>query len=141
MLVVNRFRVAGEPGGSGYPDGRDAPAVPGAAAAQFAERARAALAAFAACPGFADGRLGRSADDPTWWCLVTRWDSVGAYRRALGSYQVKLTATPLLAEAVEEPSAFEVLAGVGRDGTLHTGDSDRAPDAGDTAVGDAYRTR
>ncbi len=141
MLVVNRFRVAGVPGQDGYPDGRDAPAVPDPVAAEFAGRARAALAAFAACPGFADGRLGRSADDPTWWCLVTRWDSVGAYRRALGSYQVKLTATPLLAEAVEEPSAFEVLAGIDRDGKLQTGDSDRSPAAGSTAIGDVHRTR
>lgn len=120
MLVVNRFRV---PAGGGD----DRAAV--TAADDFRARAQTALTALAACPGFAGGQLGRSADDPSWWCLATRWDSVGSYRRALGSYQVKVAATPLLADAVAEPTAYEVLTDVGADGHVRTAASDRAPDA------------
>ena len=34
---------------------------------------------------------------------------VGAYRRALSSYDVKMTAPAVMAHAVHEPSAFEVV--------------------------------
>ena len=107
VLVVNRFVVADE--------------------AQFTERAHAALRALSACAGFERARLGRSADDPAYWCLVTEWGSVGAYRRALSAYDVKLHATPLLAEALEEPSAYEVLAAADGD-AITVAASDRAPD-------------
>ena len=39
--------------------------------------------------------------------LVTTWEHVGAYRRALSSYDVKLHAVPLLSRAIDEPSAYE----------------------------------
>jgi hypothetical protein len=42
--------------------------------------------------------------------LSTEWEGVGAYRRALSSYDVKMTAPEALAHAVQEPSAYEVLA-------------------------------
>lgn len=122
MLVVNRFRVGSRDG-----DGRDGQDGADDAAEGFADRAREALAAFAECLGFVDGRLGRAADDTSWWCLITRWESVGAYRRALGSFRVKVAATPLLAEAVEESSAYEVLAYTDG-GQVRTGSSDRALD-------------
>ena len=89
MLVVSRFRVPED----------EAVAFRG-----DLERAREALAAR---PGFASGRVGRNLDDPTLWTLVTTWDDVGAYRRALSSYDVKLHAVPLLSRAIDEPSAFE----------------------------------
>nr|WP_239157442.1 antibiotic biosynthesis monooxygenase [Actinocatenispora thailandica] len=92
----------------------------------FLDRAERALAALAGCAGFVHGELGRAADDPTRWCLATRWASIGAYRRALGSYQVKVAATPLLAEAVDEPTGYEVLRSAGADG-ITAEDSDRAP--------------
>ncbi|PRY02714.1 antibiotic biosynthesis monooxygenase family protein [Allonocardiopsis opalescens] len=91
MIVVIRFRVA-EP-----------------AAADFRERAAAALAALAARPGYTGGRLGRNADDPGLWALVTEWEGPGFYRRALSDYTVKVSAVPLLSEALDEPSAYEVL--------------------------------
>ena len=92
----------------------------------FAERAQDALAALAARPGYVRGTLGRSTDDETAWLLVTEWANVGSYRRALGNYEVKLRATPLLGEALDVPSAFEPLTDIDGDGdrTLHS--SDRA---------------
>ncbi len=41
--------------------------------------------------------------------LLTEWENVGSYRRALGNYEVKLHATPLLASAVDVPGGFETL--------------------------------
>ena len=93
---------------------------------RFPADAHEALAALAACRGYAAGRLGRAYDDPTAWCLVTEWTSVGAYRRALSTYDVKLRATPLLARAVPEASAYESLATAEAGGAVTVVDSDRA---------------
>lgn len=91
MFVVLRFDVAAEDG-----DG-------------FLARAQQALAALAARPGYRNGRVGRSVDEPASWTLITEWGGVGAYRRALSAYDVKVRATPFLAGARDEPSAFETL--------------------------------
>lgn len=83
--------------------------VPEAESASFLPDAQAALAALAVRPGFVRGRIGRAADDPTAWVLSTEWDGVGAYRRSLSAYDVKVQAAPLLARGRDEPSAFEIL--------------------------------
>jgi antibiotic biosynthesis monooxygenase len=95
-------------------------------AGPFAEQATAALTALAACPGYRRGTLGQAADDPSGWVLVTEWDNVGAYRRALSRFDVKINATPLLAQAHEEASAFEVLREVSPGGEVTVRQSDRA---------------
>jgi len=71
--------------------------------------ARPALAALAGCPGFLRGRAARATDDPKSLVLVSEWDGVGSYRRALSSYDVRVLLIPLLADTADEPSAFEVL--------------------------------
>ena len=91
MLVVNRFRVP-------LPEGETFRGALTAAHDVLAER-----------PGYLEGRIGRNLDDPTLWVLTTRWENVGAYRRALSSYEVKLNAVPLLSRAVDEPSAYELV--------------------------------
>lgn len=108
VLAVSRFLVASEQG------------------AEFAARARQALAALAGRPGFRDGELARAIDDPTRWCLVTRWESVGAYRRALSNAEVRIGTAPLLRWVVDEPSGFEVLLGARPGGGLIAGTSDLA---------------
>jgi quinol monooxygenase YgiN len=95
----------------------------------FQEQARAALTALAARPGFVRASVGRATDDAAAWVMVTEWESVGAYRRGLGGYDVKLIATPLLAQALDQPTAFEVLISVADDGSVQTRPSDRALDA------------
>jgi quinol monooxygenase YgiN len=91
VLVVSRFRVP-EPEGEAF---------------------RADIAAaherLAAQAGYVGGEVGRNVDDPTLWVLTTRWANVGAYRRALSSYDVKLGAVPVLSRALDEPSAYEVV--------------------------------
>jgi heme oxygenase (mycobilin-producing) len=95
-------------------------------APEFADRAQAALAALATRPGYLRGTLGRSTDDPAAWVLLTEWENVGSYRRALGGYEVKVNATPLLAGAVDVPGAFEVLLDVAPGGAAISRTSDRS---------------
>jgi quinol monooxygenase YgiN len=64
------------------------------------------LAALGARPGFLSGELGRSADDPSLWALVTRWDGVGSYRRALSAAQVKIAGAPVWVHALDEPGVY-----------------------------------
>ena len=91
MLVVNRFRV---PEGEGE---------------RFRAEVTEAQAALSEQPGYLHGSIGRNVDDPTLWAMVTTWENVGAYRRALSSYDVKLRAVAVLGRAMEEPSAYEVV--------------------------------
>jgi quinol monooxygenase YgiN len=115
VLVVTRFDV---------PEGESAAFLP---------KAQAALAAFAARPGYVRGRIGRAADDPTLWVLTTEWTGVGAYRRSLSAYDVKVDAAPLLSLGRDEPSAFELLVSDG-DAVASSG---RAVDADRVGVGEA----
>lgn len=106
----------------------------------FRVEAAAALATLASCAGFRSGSLGRATDDAELWALVTEWDGVGAYRRGLSSHRVQFEAVPVLARAIDEPGAFEVLAAAGPDGIVaHLGDGDRAPHAATAAPGDRAR--
>ena len=84
--------------------------VPPADAPDLRARARRALELLSAQPGCRGGELGRSADEPTAWVLVVRFDSVDAYRRALSPFPVREHVVPLLAEArTDAPAAFETL--------------------------------
>ncbi len=82
--------------------------VPLGQAANFEEQLKVALAALAAAPGYVDGEIGQSLDELNLWTIVTRWQNVGSYRRALSSNRVKLEAIPVLALAINEPGAYEL---------------------------------
>jgi len=88
VFAVMRFRVAE------------------AAQQQLATEVAALLAALGARPGFRGGEWGRAADDPELWALVSRWDGVGAYRRALSAGEVKMAGAPVWVHAVDEPGAY-----------------------------------
>jgi quinol monooxygenase YgiN len=106
MLVVTRFTVSDD-------------------GTEFERRLCDAVAALAARPGYLSSRWGRAVDDPAAWVLVTEWENVGSYRRALSAYDVKLSAVPLLSLAHDEPSAFELLGSDG-EGARSPASSDRA---------------
>jgi hypothetical protein len=91
VLVVSRYRVT------------DLDSV------EFRGRALDALDALGEQVGFLRGHLGRNVDDPELWVLSTEWRAVGAYRRALSTYDVKTRAVPVMLHALDEPSAYEVL--------------------------------
>ncbi|MDO5498401.1 MAG: antibiotic biosynthesis monooxygenase family protein [Propionibacteriaceae bacterium] len=84
MLVVNRFRSG-----------------PG-----FEQRLAPAVDVLRGKPGFIDAEVAQNLDDPELWVLVTRWENVGSYRRALGGLESKMVVVPLLSEAIDEPSAY-----------------------------------
>jgi hypothetical protein len=122
VLVVTRYVVAPQ-------QGQD-----------FLRRARQVLAVLGAQAGYLRGWVGRAADDPTLWVLTTEWVHVGAYRRALSAYDVRVQAIPLLSSAIDEPSAYEVLAaedGAVIAGGAADGRTRRAADAGEVALGEA----
>jgi len=91
MLVVTRFQV------------------PDSDAGGFRTAAEDLLGMLSGLPGFDHGTLGRAADDADLWVLATWWAGVGAYRRALSAYDVKMSAPAVMAYAVHEPSAFEAV--------------------------------
>lgn len=74
---------------------------------QFLDDARAGIEALTQSPGLVDLTLARNVDDTCLWSLVMSWESVAAYRRAIGSYAVKMHGTPLFHRALDEPSAYE----------------------------------
>ena len=110
--------------------------VPADGFAEFAVNARAAIAALAACPGFVSAELGQATDDPELRIIASRWVSIGAYRRALSSYDVKLTAIPFLSHAIDEPSAYEVVHERTPESVREAG-AGLAADAGDVGLGEA----
>ncbi len=90
MLVVNRYRLEAHEVDDFWP------------------QAEVALSALAERPGFVSGRAARSSDDPCLLAMVTEWESVGTYRRALSHPHVKMTAHPLMYRCIDEPGAYEV---------------------------------
>ena len=76
-------------------------------ATQFENDLATALATFSACAGFVKGDYGQNLDDSTLWSLVTHWENVGSYRRALSNNEVKMHAIPTLARSIDEPGAYE----------------------------------
>jgi hypothetical protein len=80
-----------------------------AAQGEFGERLRAAVEVLSRQVGFVSARTGRNVDDPELLALTLEFVNIGSYRRALSPYEVKLTAVPLLSQAIDEPSAYEEL--------------------------------
>ncbi|MSO25281.1 MAG: antibiotic biosynthesis monooxygenase [Candidatus Planktophila sp.] len=81
--------------------------VPLATSGAFAGQIEQAHQALSQCEGYIDGEAGQNLDEPTLWVLMTRWRNVGSYRRALSSARVKMQAIPLLAQALDEPGAYQ----------------------------------
>lgn len=83
--------------------------VPGGQREQFLRDADRAVDALAAQPGLVCASIGQATDEADLFVIRTEWSGVGAYRRALSAYDVKLHAVPLLSTAVDASSAFEVV--------------------------------
>ena len=90
-------------------------------AADFADRAPRRARRAGRAPGLPARQRRPPHRRPGAWVLLTEWENVGSYRRALGDYEVKLHATPLLGAALDLPGAFETLLDV-----APGGDDDRA---------------
>jgi quinol monooxygenase YgiN len=120
LLVLSRFSVPTDPAGR----------------TAFLGALTNALDVLGSQAGCRAMSLAQSTDDATLMLVRSEWDSVGAYRRALSAYDVKLHAIPLLSQAIDEPSAFEVVRdGVGENAVLAV--SGLAADAGEVSLGSA----
>jgi quinol monooxygenase YgiN len=118
LLVVSRFRVDD------------------AGRATFLADAGRAVAALTAQPGCLAASIGQSTDEPGLIAIRTEWSGVGAYRRALSAFDVKVNAIPLLSSAVDEPSAYELVHHWTPDGVT-VAPSGLAADAGAVGLGEA----
>ncbi|MFN8169360.1 MAG: hypothetical protein U0S36_11315 [Candidatus Nanopelagicales bacterium] len=120
MLVVTRHRLP-------------LPGFPDTVAALDA--LRGVLEVLAQQSGYVRGWLARAVDDPDVLVLAHEWEGVGAYRRALSAYDVKLR-WPVLGTAQDEASAFEVLVARTPDSVVES-PSARGEDAGTVGLGHA----
>lgn len=77
---------------------------------EFLELGRALLSALCKAPGFLEGRLGRSPDEPDVWLLTTTWQDAGSMRRGFGTFDAKVAAAPVMVSADLGVSVFEVVA-------------------------------
>jgi hypothetical protein len=88
VLVVSRYRVDAD-------------------RANWLAQMRAALAILGQSSGFLRGQIAQATDDANLMVVSTSWMNVGAYRKALSRFEVKMQMIPLLSTAIDEPSAFE----------------------------------
>lgn len=89
---------------------------------------RESVALLATKDGFVNAHIARAIDEPDVIVLQVGWDTVGSYRRALSAYDVKVQVVPVISQALDEPTAFEV---------LHFRDAHGAIDARGTLAADA----
>lgn len=89
MIVLNRFRVS-----EAERDG-------------FLAQAHAAVDLLRSKPGAESVELVQNLDEPDLWALVSHWDRVGSYRRALNGFESKTVIVPMLSLAIDEASAYD----------------------------------
>lgn len=117
VLVVSRFRVDGDRG-------------------DWLQGMREALGVLGESAGFVRGQIAQATDDAELMVVSTSWTNVGAYRKALGRFEVKAQVVPLLSCALDEPSAFESIVVID-DAGEHLFASGLAADHGDVGLGSA----
>lgn len=103
---------------------------------EFVDELRSAVEVLAQHDGFLEARIGRSLDDASLVQLTVRWTGVGVYRRALSAFDVKVAVVPLLASAIDESTAFEVVHVRDQHRSSNFAGS-RAADADSIGLGDA----
>lgn len=91
MLVITRHRVAQ----INLPD--------------WLALAKSSLAPLALQPGCLGAEIGLATDEPDLIAVVTKWDGVGSYRRALSNFDVKMVSIPFLSTAIDESTAYELI--------------------------------
>ena len=59
--------------------------------------------------GFESLQLLHSPDEVNHYSVISRWENVGSYRRAVSSTAAKLVVWPFLSTMIDQPSTFETL--------------------------------
>lgn len=91
MLVITRHRVAQ----------KDLP--------DWLVAAKASIAPLANQSGCISAEIGMATDEPDLVVVVTKWQGVGEYRRALSNFEVKMLSIPFLSTAIDESTAYELI--------------------------------
>lgn len=89
VIVLNRFQV------------------PAAQREGFLAQATAAIDLLRTKNGVQSVDLVQNLDEPELWALVSHWDKVGSYRRALNGFESKMVIVPMLSLAIDEASAYD----------------------------------
>ncbi len=97
---------------------------------------RESVALLSAREGFVYAHVARAIDEPELVVLQVGWDTVGSYRRALSAYDVKVHVVPVISQALDEPTSFEVLHFRDADGVVDVPGA-LAADAGTVSLGSA----
>ena len=79
-------------------------------------------------PGFLSSELGQSTDSLQDLTLIHRWEGVGAYRKFLSRYEVKLEVIPFLSKFTKESVTVEIISDSQSD-MSQSAASSLAPDA------------
>lgn len=108
--------------------------------ASWTQSAKTAISPLAACAGCLGTEIGLATDEADLAVVVSKWENVGAYRRALSNFEVKMHSIPFLSTAVDESSAFEL---IHRNVTGQTTEFDaaRALDADEIGLGEAAQEK
>lgn len=70
---------------------------------------RVCMSILAALPGCVSAELGRSMDSEIDFVFITRWQSVGHYRKALSNFQVKAEVIPVLSRYMVDSMTAELM--------------------------------
>lgn len=88
---------------------------------------RVCISILSAMPGCVGAELGRSMDSEIDFVFITRWQSVGHYRKALSNFQVKAEVIPVLSRYMVDSITAELMEVSGQ--TAGSFSSALAPDA------------
>lgn len=107
---------------------------------EWFKEAQRVLGIFQRQPGFDSAKICLALDSDTSGLIFLHFDTVGNYRRALSSYEIKLEATQFLLRAIDEPSAYEVLFTMNQTETILF-QSEKTADALEISLGDSASAR
>ena len=83
--------------------------VPAAERARFEQGCERMVELCAESPGFLSSELGQSTDSLEDFTLIHRWADVGAYRKFLSRYEIKLEVIPFLSTFTKDSVTVEII--------------------------------
>jgi quinol monooxygenase YgiN len=84
-------------------------AVPASSKAQFEQGYERMVELCSQSPGFLSSELGQSTDSLEDFTLIHRWSGVGAYRKFLSRYEIKLEVIPFLSTFTKDSVTVEII--------------------------------
>ena len=102
--------------------------VPAAERARFEQGCERMVELCAESPGFLSSELGQSTDSLEDFTLIHRWADVGAYRKFLSRYEIKLEVIPFLSTFTKDSVTVEIIMDSQSD-RVESGTSSLASDA------------